>query len=98
MPDSILPDAGWAAPATNPSGASAFPQCSATWERSRRKPAPAIDWRSALAGGGTRRHDTLDKIDETILVRDTRIFLHAVWRLLAEPMPPLDYAAHAERC
>jgi hypothetical protein len=40
--------------------------------------------------------DTLDKIDPDILVRDTRIFLHAVWRLLADPVPPLDYAAHAE--
>ena len=40
--------------------------------------------------------DTLDKIDEAILVRDTRIFLHAVWRLLAEPVPPLDYATHAD--
>ena len=42
------------------------------------------------------RDDTLDKIDEAILVRDTHIFLHAVWRLLAETILPLDYAAHAE--
>lgn len=40
--------------------------------------------------------DTLDKIDAAILVRDTRIFLHAVWRLLADAVPPLDYAMHAE--
>ena len=29
-------------------------------------------------------------------MRDTRIFLHAVWRLLAETVTPLDYAAHAD--
>lgn len=39
--------------------------------------------------------DTLDKMDAAILVRDTRIYLHAVWRLLAEPVLPLDYAEHA---
>ena len=40
--------------------------------------------------------DTLDKIDPELLVRDTRIYLHAVWRLLADPVLPLDYAAFAE--
>jgi N-acetylated-alpha-linked acidic dipeptidase len=39
--------------------------------------------------------DTLDKIDEAILVRDTRIYMHAVWRLLTDPILPLDYAEHA---
>jgi hypothetical protein len=39
--------------------------------------------------------DTLDKIDEAILVRDTKIYMHAVWRLLADPVLPLDYAEHA---
>ena len=39
---------------------------------------------------------TLDKINEAILVRYTRIFPHAVWRLLVETVPPLDYAAHAD--
>lgn len=39
--------------------------------------------------------DTLDKIDEEILVRDTRIYMHAVWRLLTDPVLPLDYAEHA---
>jgi hypothetical protein len=40
-------------------------------------------------------HDTLDKIDPDRLVRDTRVFVHVVWRLLSAPLLPLDYAAHA---
>ncbi|MBS7707180.1 M28 family peptidase [Chelatococcus asaccharovorans] len=39
--------------------------------------------------------DTLDKIDEAILVRDTKIYMHAVWRLLTDRILPLDYAEHA---
>lgn len=39
--------------------------------------------------------DTIDKIDEAILVRDTKIYMHAVWRLLTDPVLPLDYAEHA---
>lgn len=41
-------------------------------------------------------HDTLDKIDEANQVRDTRVLAHAVWRLLADPVVPLDHAATAE--
>jgi len=36
--------------------------------------------------------DTLDKIDPDVLVRDTRIYLHVVSRLLTERVPPLDFA------
>ncbi len=39
--------------------------------------------------------DTVDKIDEAILVRDTRIYLGAVWRYLTDPVLPLDFAATA---
>lgn len=39
--------------------------------------------------------DTLDKIDEAILVRDTKIYVHGIWRLLTDEILPLDYAAHA---
>lgn len=39
-------------------------------------------------------YDRLDKMDEAILVRDTRIYLHTVWRLLTDPVLPLDYAEH----
>ncbi|MFC0407197.1 M28 family peptidase [Roseomonas elaeocarpi] len=40
-------------------------------------------------------HDTLDKIDPERLVRDTRVFVHVVWRLLSTPLLPLNYAEHA---
>ncbi len=39
--------------------------------------------------------DALDKIDETLLVRDTKIYLAAVSRLVNSPVLPLDYAATA---
>ena len=61
----------------------------------------------AVIGTGTRRgagtgwwwhtpDDTKDKIDGEILLRDTRIYQHAVWRLLATPVPPLDFATAAQ--
>ncbi len=40
-------------------------------------------------------HDTLDKIDPARLVRDARIFVLALWRLLTDPVLPLDYHAAA---
>lgn len=62
---------------------------------------------AAVFGGGNRLghgtgwwwhtpDDLLDKIEEEILVRDTRIYLHTVWRLLADPVLPLDWAEHAD--
>ncbi|HZJ09148.1 MAG TPA: M28 family peptidase, partial [Trueperaceae bacterium] len=35
--------------------------------------------------------DTIDKVDESFLVRDTRIYLAAVHRLLTAPLLPFDY-------
>lgn len=60
---------------------------------------------AAVFGGGNRLghgtgwwwhtpDDLLDKMDEKILVRDTNIYLHTVWRLLADPILPLDWAEH----
>jgi hypothetical protein len=60
---------------------------------------------ASVFGGGARLghgtgwwwhtpYDTLDKIDEDILVRDTRIYLQVVWRLLTDPVLQLDYAEH----
>jgi Peptidase family M28 len=40
--------------------------------------------------------DTLDKMDRDILLRDTRIYLHAVWRLLTDQILPLDYEAQLD--
>ena len=39
--------------------------------------------------------DLLANIDEANQVRDTRIYLHALWRLLTDKVLPLDFAAHA---
>jgi hypothetical protein len=39
--------------------------------------------------------DLADKIDEATQVRDTRIYVHAAWRLLTDPVLPLDFAATA---
>ena len=36
-------------------------------------------------------HDTLDKIDPANLVRDTRVYVHTLWRLLTDDVLPLDY-------
>jgi N-acetylated-alpha-linked acidic dipeptidase len=60
----------------------------------------------AVFGGGTRKgagfgwwwhtpDDTLDKMDPQLLVRDTRVYVHAIWRLLTDRVLPLDYAAGA---
>ena len=60
---------------------------------------------AAVFGGGNRLghgtgwwwhtpDDLLDKMDEEILVRDTKIYLHTVWRLMADPILPLDWAEH----
>jgi hypothetical protein len=40
-------------------------------------------------------HDTIDKIDPERLVRDTKIFVRVLERLLTDPVLPLDYAASA---
>jgi hypothetical protein len=40
--------------------------------------------------------DTLDKIDPANLARDTAVVLRAVWRLLAEPLLPLNFSAQAD--
>ena len=61
----------------------------------------------AILGGTSRKSaglgwwwhtpdDTLDKMDPDLLVRDTRIYVHAIWRLLTDRVLPLDYAAQAD--
>jgi hypothetical protein len=60
----------------------------------------AVFGAEARRGAGTgwwwhTPHDTVDKIDETLLVRDTRIYLGAVWRYLTDPVLPLDFGATA---
>ena len=58
-------------------------------------PSPA-KMRNALGWWWHTPHDLLDKIDEANLVRDTRIFVAAIWRLLTDLVLPLDFAAHAD--
>jgi hypothetical protein len=52
--------------------------------------------RNALGWWWHTKHDLLDKIDEANLLRDTRIFAAALWRLLTDPVLPLDFAATAQ--
>jgi len=40
-------------------------------------------------------HDRIDKMDSDLLIRDTRIYLHSIWRLLTDEVLPLDFADHA---
>jgi N-acetylated-alpha-linked acidic dipeptidase len=60
---------------------------------------------AAVFGGGTRKgaglgwwwhtpHDTLDTMEPDLLVRDTRIYVHTIWRLLTDRVLPLDYTDH----
>ena len=52
--------------------------------------------RNALGWWWHTPHDTIDKVDEANLVRDARVLLQACWRLVSEPVAPLDHAATAE--
>ncbi|HTU55835.1 MAG TPA: M28 family peptidase [Acetobacteraceae bacterium] len=59
---------------------------------SEQPPGP-VKLRNRLGWWWHTPHDTLEHIDEANLVRDTRVFAHLLWRLLAAPLPPLDYTA-----
>lgn len=39
-------------------------------------------------------HDLLENIDEMNQVRDTRIYVHALWRLLTDKVLPLNFVEH----
>ena len=58
---------------------------------SEQPPAP-VKMRNALGWWWHTPHDTLDKIDEANLVRDTKVYVHTLWRLLSDPVLPLDFA------
>ena len=60
------------------------------------QPHGPVKMRNALGWWWHTPHDLLDKIDEANLVRDTRVFVRVLWRLLTEPVLPLDYAAHLD--
>lgn len=51
--------------------------------------------RNALGWWWHTPHDLIDKVDEANLVRDAAVLADVVWRLLSEPLLPLDHAATA---
>ncbi|WP_137178699.1 M28 family peptidase [Roseomonas sp. AR75] len=59
------------------------------------QPAKHAQARNALGWWWHTPHDTIDKVDEANLVRDTRVLLQVCWRLLTEAVVPLDHAATA---
>jgi hypothetical protein len=61
---------------------------------SHQPPGP-VKMRNPLGWWWHTPDDLLDKIDPNNLVRDTRVYVHAISRLLTDPVLPLNYAAHA---
>jgi len=61
---------------------------------SEQPPAP-VKMRNALGWWWHTPHDLLDKIDQKNLVRDTRVYVHTLCRLLTDDVLPLDFATHA---
>ncbi len=59
------------------------------------QPHSPVKMRNALGWWWHTPDDLLDKLDEANLVRDTRVFVRVLWRLLTDPVLPLDFAAHA---
>lgn len=59
------------------------------------QPPSAVKMRNPLGWWWHTPQDLLDKIDPDFLARDTRVYANAVWRLLTEPMLPLNHAATA---
>jgi hypothetical protein len=59
------------------------------------QPAQPDGFRNALGWWWHTPQDLLDRVDEANLVRDAQILLHATWRLLTDPVLPLDHAAQA---
>lgn len=60
---------------------------------SHQPPGP-VAMRNPLGWWWHTPHDTLDKVDEAFLVRDTRVVARSLWHLLADPVLPIDVGAH----
>jgi hypothetical protein len=54
---------------------------------------PDAKMRNPLGWWWHTPHDLIDKIDPDFLVRDTRVVLHTLWRLLSDKVLPIDPAA-----
>ena len=59
---------------------------------SHQPPGP-VAMRNPLGWWWHTPEDLLDKIDPSFLARDTKVYAHAIWRLLTEAALPLDHAA-----
>ena len=62
---------------------------------SHQPPGP-VKMRNPLGWWWHTPDDLIDKIDPENLARDTRVYVHAIGRLLTDAVLPLDYAAHTE--
>jgi hypothetical protein len=51
---------------------------------------------SGFGGWWHTPDDTLDKMDQELLVRDTRVYVHAIWKLLTDRVLLLDYARQGD--
>lgn len=60
---------------------------------SEQPPEATRGMRNALGWWWHTPHDLIDKIDTANLVRDTRVFVSVLARLLCEPVLPIDHAA-----
>ena len=62
---------------------------------SHQPPGP-VGMRNPLGWWWHTPHDLLDKIDPRNLVRDTRVVLRVVWRLLSDAVLPIDHTAQVD--
>lgn len=60
------------------------------------QPPSAVKMLTALGWWWHTPQDLIEHIDPDNLVRDTRIVLHTLWRLLTDPVLPLDFAGYAD--
>ena len=59
------------------------------------QPAGPVKMRNALGWWWHTPEDLIDKIDMDFLVRDTKVFVHTVGRLVADAVLPINYSTHA---
>ncbi|MCC7282786.1 MAG: M28 family peptidase [Acetobacteraceae bacterium] len=59
------------------------------------QPPSKLKLRNALGWWWHTPEDLIDKVDEANLVRDTKVFVHVVAKLLTDAVLPLDFAAQA---
>jgi hypothetical protein len=57
------------------------------------QPPGGVKMRNALGWWWHTPHDLIDKVDREFLVRDTRVVLHTLWRLLTDKVLPIDPTA-----